>query len=322
MGDANERPPNRSLSDAVKPLADSLAGVLASIPLLSPLAGSKTLIARVLECGMNTSGADRASIMLADAANSTLRIAGSAGLDRSTVPNESRGPGLADLALHNGHPIAICNDHLPEFGVPQQMLNGEPHCSVILPLRSEKRVVGVLNLAKLDQGTHFSPDDVYRAAVLASAAGPGIEAAVVMELLAQELAAVRTLSEETNHRLLNNLSDVIGILQLQSAMSRNGAVAPGVDAAIEAVQAMVTTNTLLREQPAGPVDFAQIGWTITESFRTERGLDLRGVRLDYAADCVMLAPKKAHSLSMILVELLTNCMKHAFEEGQGGVIVV
>jgi two-component sensor histidine kinase len=321
MGDADQQLLHYPLS-GVQPESHSLAGVLSNFPFLSPLAGSRMLIERVLECGMNASSADRASIMLADAGNATLRLAGSAGLDRSAMPGGPKGPGLADLALQNGRPLAICNDHLPEFGVPRRLLNGAPHCSVILPLRSERRIVGVLNLAKLDHGAHFSPDDVYRAAVLASAVGPGIEAAIVTELLVKELASVRTLSEETNHRLLNNLSDVIGILQLQSAMSRKDASAGGVDAAIEAVQAMITTSMLLREQSNEPTDFAQIGWTIVESFRKERGLDLRGIELSYAADLLLLPPTKARSLSIILIELLTNCVKHGFGDGRGGVIAV
>ncbi len=62
------------------------ARIIAELQYLSPVAGSRTVIERLLEYGARVSGADRASILLANAATSSLQFAAGIGVSRDAQP--------------------------------------------------------------------------------------------------------------------------------------------------------------------------------------------------------------------------------------------
>ncbi|MCL5257388.1 MAG: GAF domain-containing protein [Chloroflexi bacterium] len=290
---------------------------------LSPMAGSKALLQRVLEKAAKESGADRASIMLVGEERREPILARGIGLPELGA-SPVRSHGLAARVVNTGRPLAVCNDNMPRDQREWGSLLGTPQCSVVLPLFAEKRVVGVLSLAKTTPGKHISPDQASRAAGIAAIAGPGIEAAIAAELLSAELQRARTAADEANHRLVNNLSDVLGILYLQSSMRLNPAY-EGVDWLEEtkdAVQAMLVTNRLLREQRYGEVDASELAEETVRSFQRERITDRRDIGLDFDAGNLMLPGRSARALAMVLLELLCNSVKHGFAPGEAGSIGV
>ncbi len=111
----------------------------------------------------------------------------------------------------------------------------------------------------------------------------------------------------------------MGILQLQSLLKGPG---EGIEEALDAVQAMITTNSLLRVSGQSAMDFGEIANTVASNFRRERQLHLRGIDLEVNAARVRLNSRQNRALTMILLELLTNSVKHAFAPEQSGKIRV
>jgi PAS domain S-box-containing protein len=131
------------------------------------------------------------------------------------------------------------------------------------------------------------------------------------------------LLKEIHHRVKNNLQVVSSLLRLQS----DGVTEPLVRAALVESQARVRAMALLHEtlyqsNDMASVDFSryvQPLWTyLVRTFgagkspvQLEQRLALDPLEIDTAVPC-----------ALILTELLSNAMKHAFPAGQAGRIVV
>lgn len=136
---------------------------------------------------------------------------------------------------------------------------------------------------------------------------------------AERLAEERIrLMRETNHRVKNNLSLVVSLINLQmrgksgidgnELKTRISAISHVHDLMYQAEDGVnVDLGALLRDIAASPALVPR-----------ERGITLR---CDLA-DGIRLGPDRTTPLALIAAELITNAVKHAFRKGEGGRIDV
>lgn len=149
----------------------------------------------------------------------------------------------------------------------------------------------------------------------------GLHQRETVELLraAQQLAGQRAqLLQELNHRVKNNLATVSGLISLQ--LRQTGSVDP--ETLKSRLQAVTEVHALLYRAPENDsVDLAQLFTRLAHSAAIvppERGI---------VVDCdleegVAVGPDSATPLALVVAELLTNAVKHAFPEGHAGRIAL
>lgn len=161
--------------------------------------------------------------------------------------------------------------------------------------------------------------------------GPCVLASVV-DISARrqaEAAIERALSEKTvllneiHHRVKNNLQVVAGLLSLQAAKSLNAEVKQQLLESQGRIQSMALIHLLLYESK----DFTQVKlgpYLQRLSSLLGRSFDISDRTISFQWDCdeVVLDLNRAIPCGLILNELMTNALKHAFPDGRRGTIRV
>jgi PAS domain S-box-containing protein len=141
--------------------------------------------------------------------------------------------------------------------------------------------------------------------------------------LRRSLAEKEVLLQEVHHRVKNNLAVVAELLNLQALGSTDGALRTALRESQNRIQSMALIHETLyhsRELSAIPLGTytERLCRQLFESYSVHAG----HVRLSVIADPVELDLGRAVPFSLILNELVSNALKHAFPAGRPGSVEV
>lgn len=162
-------------------------------------------------------------------------------------------------------------------------------------------------------------DDRYRAQLALQQAKAELERVVDERTAA--LAQRDVLLREVYHRVKNNLQVVDSLLLLQSRRLVDGEA----KAALEALRGRVHALGLVHHQLMGSADLEtfDIGPFLEELMQhLLEGRGRNGVMMRVRAAPISVGLDFAIPLGLLVTELVTNSMKHAFDDGAGGSITV
>ncbi|HMG55720.1 MAG TPA: CHASE domain-containing protein, partial [Kofleriaceae bacterium] len=127
------------------------------------------------------------------------------------------------------------------------------------------------------------------------------------------------LLQEIHHRVKNNLQVISSLMNMQVRKL----AATGDRSALEECQTRVEAIALIHEQLYQSRDYAHVPFSeytrslVNNVFRT-MGVSDGSVKLDLAIDDVAVPVDKAIPCGLLLNELITNALKHAFVDGRSG----
>ncbi len=200
-----------------------------------------------------------------------------------------------------------------------------------IPLMVKGRVLGGMGLS-FDEPQVFSEED--RAFILAIArqCAQALERAQLYEAAQQEIVTRKqteaqlkallqekeVLLREVHHRVKNNLQAVSNLLYLQMAQMTD----PQVQEMFRDVQNRIKSIALIHEQLYQTKDLAQINFAeyiaglvkyLVHSYKVDPG----SIKLNLVIDQVPLDVDTAVPLGIIINELVSNILKHAFPPDEG-----
>jgi len=152
------------------------------------------------------------------------------------------------------------------------------------------------------------------------------ERAEVIRRREQELVAgneqLRTLLQEMHHRIKNNLQTLADLLYLEGRETGSSEVASRLRDSLALVKSIATVHRLLSLDHIGEADARQLAEAIADTVC--RDLGTPGTQLDVRVEGprILLPSKQATSLALVLGELLTNAIEHAFVGRTRGAVVV
>jgi PAS domain S-box-containing protein len=141
--------------------------------------------------------------------------------------------------------------------------------------------------------------------------------------LEASLKEKEVLLKEIHHRVKNNLQVISSLLAMQGATAQNPAVHDFVQEGERRIQAMALVHeTLYQAGDVGQFHVAAYVETLSQQLAQAYGVDPRRLVLQMQVEGVILPLETAMPCGMILSELLSNCLKHAFPGGAVGDVTV
>lgn len=180
-----------------------------------------------------------------------------------------------------------------------------------VPLRVKQNVIGLLQ-AVSPEVERFSNTDKILLELLATTASIAIENAQLYEQARQDAETKARLLHEVNHRVKNNLASIIGLIYAErrhEGMGENEAYQGVMQNLINRVQGLAIVHNLLSNSEWTSVSLSELIAQITRS--ALQGLPPhKRVQANIPASPVLVTPKQANSLALIINELATNTIKH------------
>jgi two-component system, sensor histidine kinase PdtaS len=131
---------------------------------------------------------------------------------------------------------------------------------------------------------------------------------------------LKVLVQEMHHRIKNNLQTVSDLLTLE--MRSKGRANPDdcLRESITRIRSIAAVHDLLSAQNVRMADIKELAEMIAESCARGRA-SLERVRILVQGESVLLPSKQATALALVLTELITNALEHAFD-AEGGTLLV
>lgn len=143
-----------------------------------------------------------------------------------------------------------------------------------------------------------------------------------LEQIQDELQEKQTLLSEVHHRVKNNLAVIIGMLYMQGEQENDTRLQKRLQESMNRIQTMATIHDqLYQNESFSHIDFRQNLCHIV-SHVTRIHQDGERIEAEYDCDPVSLNVNQAIPCSLIVNEVISNCLQHAFGPGEKGAIRV
>ena len=198
-----------------------------------------------------------------------------------------------------------------EFSTDDLIANGDARSVLCLPLVKQGDLIGLLYLENSLAAGVFTSDRVALLRLLASTAAVSVESATLEEK--------ESLLKEVHHRVKNNLQLISSLLNLQAAKIAD----PDIAELFADSRNRVRSMALVHENLYRAGNFARVpmnGYVQNLCAQLVRAYNIqtKPIGMDLSIDDVQLDLDRAISCGLIVNELVSNAMKHAFPDGSTG----
>ena len=149
-----------------------------------------------------------------------------------------------------------------------------------------------------------------------------VERKLAEERLRASVAEKEVLLKEVHHRVKNNLQIISSLISLQADSLADGQLQGVLGDVRDRVRTMALVHEkLYQTDDLARLDFAEYGSSLLQYLWNAHGAATGNVRLNMSMVPLILPVEMAVSCGLILNELVSNAIKHAFPSGGGEVTV-
>ncbi len=143
------------------------------------------------------------------------------------------------------------------------------------------------------------------------------------EIIKKSLQEKQTLLRELYHRTKNNMQVIISMISLHSMNSKNQKLKDILSDIVHQIMAMsLVHEKLYRSRNLSSVDFSEYVVELFDAIIASRGIDPARIKLESAMATGQFLIDTAIPCGLVICELMTNSLKHAFPDDRSGTITI
>lgn len=224
------------------------------------------------------------------------------------------GEGIAGWALQDRRPINV-----PDVTVEPRFLYGpDPllyRSLLVVPLTFQNKPLGTLSVTSPQVGA-FSEEDEQLLLGLGRYAAIAVQNAHLYEQTRRDAETKTTLLREVNHRVKNNLTSIIGLIDTERRYARAESrtiVQEVTERLIQRINGLALVHEMLSYTEWAPLPLSDLAAQLIPSITNALPPD-RQVVVNISPSPAKVSPRQAGNLALIINELVTNTVKHAVPE--------
>jgi PAS domain S-box-containing protein len=231
----------------------------------------------------------------------------------------SPGQGIAGWTAENGQSVLVpdTREDPRHFEGVDQHIGREIRSLMAVPLWDQQTVFGVLEVVD-KKPRRFAAADRQVIESLAATASIAIQNARLYAQTQQDAETKATLLREVNHRVGNNLAAIIGLLDLErkrAKVNSQAAYEAVMEDLVSRIQGLATAHHLLSAAEWSPLLLSELTEEVIDTGLQTLPLD-EYVSVEVSSSPVRVTPRQANNLALVVNELTTNSVKHAWATRQ------
>lgn len=187
------------------------------------------------------------------------------------------------------------------------------HTLLVVPLTLNRRSIGLM-LIWAESGVSFGRDQQQLCKTLANQISLAIENA--------HLVGNAAIVKEMNHRVKNNLQNVVMLLQLQISDPKAAAARPALIEGINRIMSIAAVHDALAQEGFRLVDVKDVIQRVVGMVHANMALPGQHVTIEVLGEATRVSSRAATAIALSVNELVANAMEHAFPGGAGGSVRV
>lgn len=230
--------------------------------------------------------------------------------------------GIWGEAVRQRRPIVV-ND----FTAPNPLKKGYPrgHAELFryftIPVFSDNRIVAVVGVA--NKSSDYTDSDVQQLTLLMASVWKIADRKQTEEMIRASLKEKEILLKEIHHRVKNNLQVVTSMLNLQAKYIKDPEARIIFDESQQRVETMsLIHEKLYRAKDLSGIDFKEYVDELVKNLLTLNTGKSEHIAVKLDIEGVILDVNSAIPCGLIINELVSNALKHAFPDGLKGYIGV
>ena len=240
-------------------------------------------------------------------------------------PPKKPGKGLTEYVLRTGEPLLASPEvfgGLLKKGEVEAI--GAPSIDWLgVPLKIGGNVIGVLVIQSYTEGIRYREEDKNILKFFSDQAAQAIHRKQSERALKASLSEKEVLLREIHHRVKNNMQVISSLLNLQANHVTDAAI---IEMFRES-QRRIRSMALVHERLYQSADFSHIEFSeylrslavhLFHSYRVDSSL----IRLNLDVEKIFISINTAVPLGLIVNELISNALKHAFPERMSGEVSI
>lgn len=138
----------------------------------------------------------------------------------------------------------------------------------------------------------------------------------------QELAVKNSVIKEIHHRVKNNLQTVAGLLRMEARRSDNPEVRQALQEGISRIESMALVHEAVSHYDEDYINLRTIAEELIRLLTLAMVPKERHIYCEYDGEDIMLSSHTVGYVSLVLNELLSNCLEHGFGNDRDGHVLV
>jgi PAS domain S-box-containing protein len=244
--------------------------------------------------------------------------------DETPAP-QRLGKGLTEYVLRSGEPLLASPEVFDELVSKGEVESiGTPSIDWLgVPLKTENKVFGVLVVQSYVEGIRFGEEEKEILKFVSDQIAMAIKRKHAEEQLKKSLREKETLLQEIHHRVKNNMQIISSLLNLQANQIKDNDFVKIIKVCQSRIRSMALVHEkLYLSRDLAKIDFSDYVESLIAHLFQFNQVNSDLVHLKMNLEDVFLDIQTAIPCGLILNELVTNSLKHAFPEGSGGEIIV